>query len=253
MLLTGEPEASVEVTQHVLVLASFPDIVDGIGQLLPLYSGQLLFLQRRQRHVGRGVLGVRGGGLWTEEGVKRIEVQKRRERTFINKIYPSMNSTLQWRIIFMTNVPRNSDINPTTGLLWVTACNINQAWNTVLWVICAFSVLWKLNTTWKQIGLALEDKTAGYRVQITCSCRYKVLRLATKLGLCESLPVQCKNAGIWGARKTLWMSQNPGLSYYLLIFFWNIKSYSYITVHSLFSDRNTVSTQSYHINVIWQL
>lgn len=39
VLLTGVPEASVEVPQHVLVLASLPDVVNSVGQLLPLYPG----------------------------------------------------------------------------------------------------------------------------------------------------------------------------------------------------------------------
>lgn len=67
MLLTGEPEARVEVTQHVLVLARLPDVVDGVGQLFPPDPGQLLFLLRRQCHVGDRDLGVLGRGLWRVE------------------------------------------------------------------------------------------------------------------------------------------------------------------------------------------
>ncbi|KAG7233866.1 hypothetical protein INR49_006498 [Caranx melampygus] len=63
VLLTGEPEAGVEVTQHVLVLARLPNVVDSVGQLFPLDPGQLLFLLRRQRHVGDRDLGVLGRGL----------------------------------------------------------------------------------------------------------------------------------------------------------------------------------------------
>lgn len=38
---------------------------------------------------------------------------------------------------------------------------------------------------------------------MTCRCRYKVLRLATKPGLCESLPVKCKILVISGVRQIL--------------------------------------------------
>lgn len=64
VLLAGEPEAGVEVAQHVLVLARLPDVLDGVGQLFPPYLGQLLLLQRRQGHVGDGALRIWGGGLW---------------------------------------------------------------------------------------------------------------------------------------------------------------------------------------------
>lgn len=47
VLLAGEPEASVEVPQHVLVLASLPDVVNSVGQLLPFYPSQFLLLHRR--------------------------------------------------------------------------------------------------------------------------------------------------------------------------------------------------------------
>lgn len=67
VLLAGEPEASVEVPQHVLVLASLPDVVNGVGQLLPLYPGQFLLLHRRQCHVGSWVPWVWRGGLWCEK------------------------------------------------------------------------------------------------------------------------------------------------------------------------------------------
>lgn len=67
MLLTGQPEAGVEVAQHVLVLARLPNVVHGVGHLLPLYPGQLLLLHRRERHVGGRVLGVGGRGLWAEK------------------------------------------------------------------------------------------------------------------------------------------------------------------------------------------
>lgn len=81
VLLTGEPEAGVEVAQHVLVLARLPDVVDGVGQLLPLYPGQLLLLLRRQRHVGGRVPRVRGGGLWMEkDGTQRVMKVMRERR-----------------------------------------------------------------------------------------------------------------------------------------------------------------------------
>lgn len=88
-------------------------------------------------------------------------------------------------------------------LLWVTACNTIQPCKHCSLGNLSFSVHWKLNTTWKQIGLALKDETAGEWIQMTCRCRYKVLRLATKPGLCESLPVKCKILGISGVRQIL--------------------------------------------------
>lgn len=66
MLLTGQPEAGVEVAQHVLVLARLPDIMDSIGQLLPPDPGQLLLLHGRERHIGDRAPGVWRGGLWVE-------------------------------------------------------------------------------------------------------------------------------------------------------------------------------------------
>lgn len=81
VLLTGQPEAGVEVTQHVLVLARLPDVVDGVGQLLPLDPGQLFLLHRREGHVGGWVPGVRGRGLWAENDgelvMRRIKVFKK--------------------------------------------------------------------------------------------------------------------------------------------------------------------------------
>lgn len=67
MFLTGEPETSVEVSQHELVLARLPDVMYGVGQLLLSYPGQFLPLHRRQRHVGDWVSGVQRGGLWTKK------------------------------------------------------------------------------------------------------------------------------------------------------------------------------------------
>lgn len=67
VLLAGEPEAGVEVAQHVLVLARLPDVLDGVGQLFPPHPGQLLFLHRGQRDVGHRALWIRGGGLWAVE------------------------------------------------------------------------------------------------------------------------------------------------------------------------------------------
>lgn len=67
VLLTGEPEASVKVSQHVLVLARLPDVMNSVGQLLPLYPCQLLLLQWRERHVGDGVPRIWGGGLWVNK------------------------------------------------------------------------------------------------------------------------------------------------------------------------------------------
>lgn len=82
VLLAGEPEASVEVPQHVLVLASLPDVVNGVGQLLPLYPGQFLLLHRRQCHVGSWVSRVWRGGLWCEKRrvKKSHERKEKRER-----------------------------------------------------------------------------------------------------------------------------------------------------------------------------
>lgn len=80
MLLTGQPEAGVEVAQHVLVLARLPDVVDGIGHLLPLDPGQFLLLHGRERHVGGRVPGVWSGGLWAENDgelvMRGIKVKK---------------------------------------------------------------------------------------------------------------------------------------------------------------------------------
>lgn len=64
VLLAGQPEASVEVSQHVLVLPCLPDVVDSVGQLLFPYPFQLLLLLRRQRDIGGWVPGVWGGHLW---------------------------------------------------------------------------------------------------------------------------------------------------------------------------------------------
>lgn len=67
VLLTGEPEAGVKIPQHVLVLARLPDVMNSVGQLLPLYPGQLLLLQWRECHIGDGVPWIWGGGLWVEK------------------------------------------------------------------------------------------------------------------------------------------------------------------------------------------
>lgn len=80
MLLTGQPEAGVEVAQHVLVLARLPEVVDGVGQLLPPEPGQLLLLQRRERHVGGRVLRVRGGGLCMEKDGTKSDESNMREK-----------------------------------------------------------------------------------------------------------------------------------------------------------------------------
>lgn len=77
VLLAGEPEASVEVPEHVLVLASLPDVVNSVGQLLPLYPGQFLLLHRRQRHIGSWVPWVWRWGLWCE---KRREKKNREQK-----------------------------------------------------------------------------------------------------------------------------------------------------------------------------
>lgn len=74
VLLAGEPEARVEVAQHVLVLARLPDVLHGVGQLPPPYPGQLLLLLRGQRHVGPGSLWIRGGGLWAVEDDTKTSV-----------------------------------------------------------------------------------------------------------------------------------------------------------------------------------
>lgn len=86
MLLTGEPETGMEVTQHVLVLACLPDVLDSIGQLLCLYPGQLLPLQCRQRRVGCRVLRVRGRGLCIEkDGTKSDESNKKEKEGKLNR------------------------------------------------------------------------------------------------------------------------------------------------------------------------
>lgn len=80
VLFTGEPESCVEVSQHVFVFAGFPEIMDGVGQLLLPEQSQLLFLLRRQRHVGGRVFGVRGGSLWMRQVVMSvIKINKRQK------------------------------------------------------------------------------------------------------------------------------------------------------------------------------
>lgn len=79
VLLTGQPEASVEIPQHVLVLPSLPDVLNGVGQLLPLYSSQLLLLHRRQCHIGSWVPWVRCGGLWCER--RREKSREHKEKS----------------------------------------------------------------------------------------------------------------------------------------------------------------------------
>lgn len=75
MLLTGEPEASMEVPQHILVLARLPNVLDSIGQLFPLDPGQFLLLHWRERHVGDRVPWIWGGGLWVEKDGKQKGVR----------------------------------------------------------------------------------------------------------------------------------------------------------------------------------
>lgn len=53
--LTGEPEAGVEVSQHVLVLSSLPDVVNSIGQL-PLSDLSQLFSSGWRQCAVEGVL-----------------------------------------------------------------------------------------------------------------------------------------------------------------------------------------------------
>lgn len=80
MLLTGEPEAGVEVTQHVLVLARLPDVMNGVGQLLPLYPGQLLLLERSEGHIGDRAPRVRRGSLWIKKCRTRRMIKIERDR-----------------------------------------------------------------------------------------------------------------------------------------------------------------------------
>ena len=63
VFLTGEPEARVEVAQHVLVLPRLPDVLHSVGQLSLPQPGQLLSLLWRQSHVGGQDLWVRGWSL----------------------------------------------------------------------------------------------------------------------------------------------------------------------------------------------
>lgn len=77
VFFTGEPEAGVEVSQHVLVLAGFPEVVDGVGQLPLPQQGQLLFLLRGQRRVGDRVFGVRGGSLWMKQAAMSVVKQNK--------------------------------------------------------------------------------------------------------------------------------------------------------------------------------
>ena len=65
VLLAALPEARVEVSEGVLVLARLPDVVDGVGQLPLPDLGQLVSPQGGQS----AVVGVLGGALCGGGGV----------------------------------------------------------------------------------------------------------------------------------------------------------------------------------------
>lgn len=109
MLLTGEPEAGVKVTQHVFVLARLPDVVDGVGQLLPLYSRQLFLLLRGERHVGGRVPRVRSRGLWMEKEVTESQESSTKGRKTEQEVYESRSRETHSKAT-------NSDINPQVRL-----------------------------------------------------------------------------------------------------------------------------------------
>lgn len=56
----------MKVSQHVFILPCFPEILNGVGQLLFPEESQFLFLLWRERHVGHRATRVNGGSLWME-------------------------------------------------------------------------------------------------------------------------------------------------------------------------------------------